>query len=300
MMQNLFLFFVAPQWSYDSSRIAVVEGTDVLIYDAVSGELLQRLEGHTDTILDVAWSPVDFRIASTSVDQTVKVWDGETGALLHDLTGHNEPVTQVVWSPDGIRLISSGVENQPNLFVWGSQTGALELSTDAGTIDDAAFSPNGEVLAISYSLVLSLIDGQTLQPIISQPHRLCCVNQMRTLSWSPDSSQIVTGSVSGLITIWDAATLTQINQFPANVNGTADSFDIPEPELHLSWVRAVAFGADGTILAVSGDGTVRQWDGDGHLLQEQPRLVNWKRQPGVLPATVLRWFDRKAPLKLLF
>lgn len=268
IMQNLFLFFVPPQWSYDSSRIAVVEGTNILIYDVASGALLDRLEGHTDTILDVAWSPVDMRIASAGVDQTVKAWDGETGALLQNLIGHFEPVTQVFWSPDGTRLISSGIESNPSLFMWDSQSGSLDLSTDAGSIVDAAFSPNGQVLAISYSSGLSLFDGETLQRIIHQPPTLCCVNQMRTLFWSPDSSQIVTGSVSGLITVWDAATLTQINQFPANGNSAADSLDIPESELRFSWVRDVAFGANGTIQAVSGDGTLRLWDTNSRLLQE--------------------------------
>jgi len=305
MTQNGFPFFVPPQWSHDGSRIAIVEGTTIVIYDANSETMLCRLEGHTDTILDVAWSPLDFRLASASGDQTVKVWDSDTRTLLHTLTGHDEPVTQVIWSPDSRRLISSGIESETSLFMWNAETGIIELETNAGTIVEAAFNRNEDRVAASYSLWLVLLDGATLQPITQQPPAMCCSNRMESLAWSFDGSQIVTGSINGLITVWEAAALTQISQFPANTFYDQDGYGIPD--LSLSWVRDVAFSVDGIIEAVSGDGTVGRWDTQGNLLEEtqigQLETASWSPygarlavQSGASSASISTESERRADM----
>jgi hypothetical protein len=266
MTQDVSPYFVQPQWSYNGNRIAVVEGSTILVYDIVSGGVIARLEGHTDSVLSVRWSPLDHRIASAGTDQMVKIWDTDTGTLLYNLTGHNAIVTMLVWSPDATQLISSALEGSPNFFVWDVQTGALQRAIDHGTIFNAAFSPDRVTLAISYSLDLALFDPTTFQVIVRQPYAMCCSNRMEPLVWSANSSQLLTGSMNGLITIWNATTLSQMSQFPANAYFDVDGFGIPD--LNLSRVWDVAFGLNGTIEAVSGDGSLRQWDANGRLLQE--------------------------------
>ncbi|MCU0498644.1 MAG: WD40 repeat domain-containing protein [Anaerolineae bacterium] len=89
---------------------------------------------------------------------------------------------------------------------------------------------------------------------------------MEALAWSPDGNQIVTGSISGSIIVWDAATLLEINQFPANVHYKPDAYNIPD--LTLSFVRDLTFGSDGSLQTVSGDGTIRRLSLDGRLIEE--------------------------------
>jgi WD40 repeat protein len=270
MMQNVVPpFFVPPQWSFDSDQMAMVEGSTLLIYDVASNVLLHRLEGHTDTINSVSWSPIDHRLASASADQTVKVWDGITGTLIYNFTEHNEFVGLVRWSPNGSHLITSetGVDIRSRLLVWNAQTGVVDLSTEAGRISQAVFSPDGNFLALNHSLSLSVFDGENFQRIIRKPPALCCANRMETLAWSSDSSQLITGSINGLITIWDAATLTQINQFAIDPSYPIDPLRVSDEVLSRYWIRDVAFGIDGMIEAVSGNGTVSRWDAEGNLLQ---------------------------------
>jgi WD40 repeat protein len=55
-----------------------VDGT-VRVWDAVGGQLLLTLKGHTDIVFGVAYSPDGRRLASAGRDGTVRVWDAAGG-----------------------------------------------------------------------------------------------------------------------------------------------------------------------------------------------------------------------------
>lgn len=65
---------------------------------------LQTLEGHTDYVYSVAFSPDGKQIVSGSWDNTVRLWDAATGAVLQILEGHTSYVNSVAFSPDGNML----------------------------------------------------------------------------------------------------------------------------------------------------------------------------------------------------
>jgi hypothetical protein len=48
----------------------------VKLWDAAAGNLLTTLQGHTNAVRSVAWSPDGKALASGSDDQTVKLWEG--------------------------------------------------------------------------------------------------------------------------------------------------------------------------------------------------------------------------------
>ena len=65
------------------------------------------MEGHTDWVNSVAYSPNGRHIASGSDDCTVQILDAETGDLVAGpMEGHTECIASVAYSPDGRHIVS--------------------------------------------------------------------------------------------------------------------------------------------------------------------------------------------------
>lgn len=246
-------------WSNDGSRLAVVVNNVVEIRDSKTNEIVSVIRGHTGFIYQVAWNSNNSMVATASEDGTIKIWSSSDGMLLQTLIGHDAIVTHVWWSFNDLRLISASFDDNPNLFVWDVQSGKLLSTHQGGTITDGVFSPDGGRFAITNSLSLYILDGYTFEVLNASPRTDCCINQMHSVAWNNDGSLLVTGSINGLVTIWDANTTQIIQQFIANSYYAPDSREVSD--LSMSWVRDVTFSPDGqTVLAISGDGRLREWD----------------------------------------
>jgi len=77
------------------------------------------LEGHTEYITDLVFSPDGNILASASADKTILLWDVNNGLLLATLEGHTEEITSVAFSPNGERIVSGSWDG--TVRIWGIQ-----------------------------------------------------------------------------------------------------------------------------------------------------------------------------------
>lgn len=79
------------------------------------------LEGHTEAVLSVAFSPDGKALASGSGDTTVRIWDLQTETPLFTCEGHKHWVLFVSFSPDCSKVASGGMDH--SIFLWNAETG---------------------------------------------------------------------------------------------------------------------------------------------------------------------------------
>jgi WD40 repeat protein len=74
------------------------------------------LEGHTNWIRSVTFSPDGLQIISGFDDRTVRVWDAVSGVHKHTLEGHTNSIFSVAFSPDSSQIISGSADG--TVRVW--------------------------------------------------------------------------------------------------------------------------------------------------------------------------------------
>nr|WP_151476514.1 hypothetical protein [Streptomyces albicerus] len=103
-----------------------------------SSHLRIQLDGHTDTVRHIAWSPDGRPLATASRDGTARIFDARSGRSLRVLPSGGAMVEGVAWSPDSTRIATVGRDHV--VRIWDaasgeplrSLTGAPDSSTRAG------------------------------------------------------------------------------------------------------------------------------------------------------------------------
>jgi len=170
----------------------------------VSGSPPLTMHGHSRAILGVAFSSDGQRLASASMDRTIKVWNARDGRLERTLQGHTGNVNGVVFSPDGNRLASASSDT--TVKIWDMCSGQEMQSLEGHTFDVncVAFSPDGKRLASAGTSldktvkVWDAISGQ--ETLTLNGHTL----GIPSVAFSPDGQQLASASFDGSVRLWDA------------------------------------------------------------------------------------------------
>ena len=234
------------------------------------------LKGHQDGISRIRFSPDGRYLASTSLDDTIRLWlttedhaenDSQSPAAPESyavLEGHRDEVLNVSFSPlnggDQSSTYLASTSKDGTIRLWRTQTGIQPLDHE-NRLFDIDFHPQQDVLATGGVNSISLWDLsdytrrqiQYQKPGIGKPDDLNIV----TVDYSPNGEFLLAGDSKGEIRLWQPDISVDRGYYARKRKSHKNLVE----KVFVDGVFVARFSSDGTFIASGGaDGKVKFWD----------------------------------------
>jgi WD40 repeat protein/serine/threonine protein kinase len=229
------------------------------------------LEGHTDGVLTVRFSPDGGQLLSGSYDNTARLWNLADHRTIQVFKGHSWWVWAAEFSPDANRIVTAGQDGKAIVWQKSSASAGVEpaytqlteFTGHNGAVYAARFAPNGDLVATGgYDNSVLIWNPDEVKPIDiggrldEQPEvkpnylRLAGHDKpVRSVEFSPNGQLVLSGSEDNSIRLWDVASGESLKALRG----------------HSRAVRSAAFSPDGSrVLSGSEDQSVRVWNVAGY------------------------------------
>ncbi|MGY6126037.1 nSTAND1 domain-containing NTPase [Paraburkholderia strydomiana] len=213
------------------------------------------LQGHTEAVRSLAFSPDGRQLASSSGDRTTTIWDLATSMAVLTLTGHTDKVFGVAWRPDGMQIASASQDRSVILWRPDASGAVGKLPVDDRVVTALAYSPDGKRLAAaSGSDEVVIWERQSMQRVALAAHD----GVVTSIAFSPDGTLFASGGWDRTVKLWRAD--ADARSAPLRV--------FPQP----GRVTSVVFSPDGLLLAAAAETATTLTDvRTGAVVESYPR-----------------------------
>jgi WD40 repeat protein len=234
---------------YGSVVAVIGNHPDAVLFDAVSGRLLHRLN-QGDFVKAVAFSPDGDLVVTGGRNATARIWNVASGRMTAELTGHTEDVVALAFSPDGSTLATASADGSAR--TWSVADGKPEslFVGHAGPLTSVEYSPNAQYLltsSVDHTARVWRIHPSALLAVLLAGDSL----PVTSAEYSPDGSRVLTASLDGTARLWDPRqpTFATLRLMPGPVQGASyagpDRIAVAGPGKSALLIRA----SDGKTLA---------------------------------------------------
>jgi WD40 repeat protein len=243
-------------------------------------QTLKVLQGHTDMIPSVAFSPNGKLVASASWDQTFRIWSAETGECLHVVGPTGAQDWAVAFTPSGehVLLSGGGGRDKPSpLALYNTATGEEVSRLQHPDLDawlrNFAIHPDGKTAAVINGISLLLWDLTRAnineeQPASNAIEILKLANPDQEadrgqsglfrsfasfvdVSWVDGGKKLLVRAADNTIFVWDRERNVKWRlQRP-------DGVKLPSFDTEFAYVDG---GDGGMVVALDGDMKIRFWE----------------------------------------
>jgi WD40 repeat protein len=213
----------------------------VRVWSLADGQLVHKLEGHTDWVRTVDYSPDGLILASGGNDRQIILWDAVSGIQLHELAIHPAAIAAIRFSHDGKLLASVGFEEIVRIYDTNTRRPIARLPAPCQDMRAVTFSHDDQLLAVGGRCgsirLFEMPSGQMLRDIPAHRQRI------RAIAFSSDSSYVASSGEDRSIHVTPLA-------------GGADYSLPPRPAKVLS----LAFYGPHHLATAGSDNQIRLWD----------------------------------------
>lgn len=159
-------------------------------------------KNHDRPVWDVTWGPFGLYFLTGSLDRTARLWRTDHIEDLRIFVGHDKDVDTVCFHPNSAYVFTGSSDKTVRMWAVASGNAVRMFTGHTGNVTALACSPSGKLLA-------SADDAGTIILWDLGPGKL--KKRMRghgkggiwSLSWSVESTVLVSGGADGTVRVWD-------------------------------------------------------------------------------------------------